>query len=214
MRTQLILTTAAFGLAGALGASAQVYSVNAVGYINTTVPAKSYALVANQLNAGGNTIKDVIPSAPDGTTVFKYTQAGGFSAVTYDGLDNAWSNPAATLKPGEGAFLQNNGAAPLTVTFVGEVPQGSLTTGLLKGLNLVASQVPQAGKLTADLKFPAADGDTVFQWDIATQKYKPANTFDALDAAWSGGDPAIGVGEGFFVSKAAAGSWDRSFSVN
>ncbi len=210
MRTQLILTTAAFGLAGALGASAQVYSVNAVGYINVTVPAKSYALVANQLNAGGNTAKDVIPSVPDGTTIFKYAQGSGFGANTFD--FGAWSNEGATLKPGEGFFLQNNGAAPLTVTFVGEVPQGSLSTGILKGLNLVGSQVPQAGKLEADLKYTPSEGDTVFQWDVATQKYKPANTFDF--GAWTGGDPVVGVGEGFFVQAAAAGTWARTFSVN
>lgn len=210
MRTQLILTTAAFGLAGALGASAQVYSVNAVGYINVTVPAKSYALVANQLNAGGNTAKEVIPSVPDGTTIFKYAQGAGFSANTFD--FGEWSNANSTLKPGEGFFLQNNGTQPLTVTFVGEVPQGPLTTGLLKGLNLVGSQVPQAGKLVADLKFSAQDGDTIFQWDVGTQKYKTANVFDFGE--FSGGDPAIGVGEGFFVNKAAAGSWDRTFSVN
>jgi len=210
MRTQLILTTAAFGLAGALGASAQVYSVNAVGYINVTVPAKSYSLAANQLNAGGNTIAEVIPSVADGTTVFKYSQAGGFAANVRD--FGEWQVPTATLKPGEGFFLQNNGGTPLTVTFVGEVPQGALKTALAKGLNLVSSQVPQSGKLIADLKFPAADGDTIFQWDVSAQKYKPANTFDFGE--FSGGDPAIGVGEGFFVNKSAAGSWDRTFSVN
>jgi hypothetical protein len=93
MRTQLILTTAAFGLAGALGASAQVYSVNAVGYINVTVPAKSYSLAANQLNAGGNTIAEVLPSVPDGTTVFKYTQAAGFGANVRD--FGEWQTPTA-----------------------------------------------------------------------------------------------------------------------
>jgi hypothetical protein len=210
MRTQLILTTAALGLAGSLGASAQVYSVNAVGYINITVPAKSYALVANQLNAGGNTIKEVIPSVPDGTTVFKYAQGSGFSANQAD--FGAWANEGASLAPGIGFFLQNTGAQPLTVTFVGEVPQGNLTTALAKGLNLTGSQVPQAGTLTGDLKFPAVDGDTVFQWNVATQKYLPANTLDF--GAWSGGEPKIAVGEGFFVQKAAAGSWTRSFSVN
>jgi hypothetical protein len=210
MRTQLILTTAALGLAGSLGASAQVYSVNAVGYINITVPAKSYALVANQLNVGGNTIKEVIPSVPDGTTVFKYAQGSGFSANQAD--FGAWANEGASLAPGIGFFLQNTGAQPLTVTFVGEVPQGNLTTALAKGLNLTGSQVPQAGKLVADLKFPAADGDTVFQWNVATQKYLPANTLDF--GAWSGNEPTIAVGEGFFVQKAAAGSWARSFSVN
>lgn len=209
MRTQLILTTAAF-VAGTLAASAQVYSVNAVGYINVTVPAKSYALVANQLNVGGNTVKDVLPTAADGTVIFKYAQGSGFSA---NGVEfGEWGTPGQVIAPGEGFFLQNNGAAAATFTFVGEVPQGTLKTALAKGLNLVSSQVPQAGKLVTDLKFPAADGDVVYQWDSTTQKYKDPNGFEFGE--WGGGEPAIAVGEGFFVNKSAAASWDRTFSVN
>lgn len=210
MRTQLILTTAAIGMAGSLGAFAQVYSVNAVGYINLTIPAKGYLLAANQLNSGGNTLKEVLPSVADGTIVFKYSQAGGFAAVGFE--FGEWANPAAKIAPGEGFFIQNNGAAAQTVTFVGEVPQGTLKTALAKGLNLVSSQVPQAGKLVADLKFPAADGDVVYQYDTATQKYKAPNGYEFGE--FSGGDPSIAVGEGFFVNKGAAGSWDRTFSVN
>jgi hypothetical protein len=210
MRTQLILTTAAFSVAGSLGAFAQVYSVNAVGYINVTVGAKSYALAANQLNVGGNTIKEVLPAVAEGTVVFKYAQGSGFSANGFE--FGEWGQPNSTLKPGEGFFLQNNGTAAMTVTFVGEVPQGALSTALAKGLNLVSSQVPQAGKLVADLKFPAADGDVVYQWDGATQKYKAPNGYEFGEFAL--GDPTIGVGEGFFVNKAGAASWDRTFSVN
>lgn len=68
-------------------------------------------------------------------------------------------------------FIQG-AATDQTITFVGEVPQGNLKTALKKGLNLVGSQVPQAGKLTADLKLTGSDGDIVFQWDSSTQKYK------------------------------------------
>jgi hypothetical protein len=210
MRTQLILTTAALGVASSLGALGQVYSVNAVGYINITVPAKSYVLAANQLNAGANTLKDVLPGVPDGTIVFKYAQGSGFAAIGFE--FGEWGTPAATVKPGEGWFIQNNGAAPLTVTLVGEVPQGTLQTGLLKGLNLISSQVPQAGQLVAELMFPAADGDVVYQWDTVGQKYKAPNGYEFGEFA--GGDPTIGVGEGFFVNKSAASSWDRTFAVN
>jgi len=210
MRTQLILTTAAIGVASSLGALGQVYSVNAVGYINITVPSKSYVLAANQLNAGGNTLKEVLPNVPEGTVVFKYAQAGGFAAIGFE--FGEWGAPNTTVKPGDGFFLQNNTSLPLQVTLVGEVPQGTLATGLLKGLNLVSSQVPQAGKLVTDLRYPAAEGDVVYQWDTATQKYKDPNGFEFGE--WGGGEPNIAVGEGFFVNKAAATSWDRTFSVN
>jgi hypothetical protein len=95
---------------------------------------------------------------------------------------------------------------------VGEVPQGNLATALAAGLNLTASQVPQAGKLETDLKYTASEGDIVYQWDIDGQKYKAPNGYEF--GSWSLGEPTIAVGEGFFLQKGAAGSWNRTFSVN
>lgn len=216
MRTQLILTSVAMGLAGAVSAIGQVYSVNAVGYINVTIPASAangsggYGMVANQLNTGGNTVAEVIPTAPDGTLLNKHTQAGGFSVNQAN--FGAWDRPTEVIKPGEAFFVKNPQTTPLTLTFVGEVPQGELKTPLLSGLNLVSSQVPQAGKLVVDLKFPAGDDDIIYQWDSAAQGYKAPNQLSF--GAWTGGEPDIKVGEGFFVQKVAAGSWDRTFSVN
>jgi len=206
MRTQLILTTAAIGVASSLGAIGQVYSVNAVGYINITVGAKKYALVSNQLNVGGNTLKEVLPSVAEGTVVFKHSQASGFAAIGFE--FGEWGNPNATVKPGEGFFLQNNGAADLKVTFVGEVPQGALKTGLLKGLNLIGSQVPQAGKLDA-LEYPVGD-ETVYQF--VSGNYAGS---DALGGTWLGDAPTVSVAESFFVlNNEPAKNWTRSFTIN
>jgi hypothetical protein len=210
MRTKLILTTAILGVAGSLGASAQVYSVNAVGYINATIPAKSFSLGSNPLNTGGNTIAEVIPTVPDGTLVFKYLPGAGFAANGFD--FGAWTVPAQVVAPGDGYFIQNNGTAPLTITLVGEVPQGALSTPLVAGLNLVASKVPQAGKLVTDLGYTPAAGDIVFQWTVPPQPYLNPNSGDF--GAWTGGEPTLAVGEGFFLQKGAAGTWTRNFSVN
>lgn len=207
MRTKLILTTAVLGVAGSLGAVAQVYSVNAVGYINVTVAAGKLALISNQLNTGGNKVSEVLPTTAEGTIVYKYTQAAGFGINSYS--FGAWDNPAQVIAPGEGFFVANNGTTPLTLTFVGEVPQGALSTPLLAGLNLVASQVPQAGKLVADLLYTPTEGDIIYQWDGAAYKQNSYNF-----GAWDNGDPAIAVAEGFFLSRSAAGSWARTFSVN
>jgi len=216
MRTQLILTTAALGLAGAIGAQAQVYSVNAVGYINVTVPAKKFAMIANQLNAGtdkANKITDVIPTAKDGTIVYKYVRnadgTGGYASAGFE--FGEWSDKTLTLPPGAGFFLYNGDAAAQTLTFVGEVPQGTLTTSLGAGLNQVASQVPQAGLLETVLGYPKADGDIVYKFDTATQNYIP-NSVEF--GSWSPAEPVVAVAEGLFVNKAAAASWTRTFSVN
>jgi len=207
MRTKLILTTAALGIASSLGAWAQVYSVNAVGYINVTIPAGKYQIVANQLNTGGNTVNEVIPTTQDGVIIYKYTQGSGYSINAYDA---GWGTPAQVIKPGESFFLFNPTASDLTITFVGEVPQGSLSTPLVAGLNLVASQVPQAGALTGALGYTATDGDQVYKYGAASGQYE----IFSFDAGWGPSDPNIAVGEGFFLSKLGAGTWTRTFSVN
>jgi hypothetical protein len=158
-----------------------------------------------------NTLASLIPTAPDGTGFFKYTTGSGWAAFTYDELEPGWlPNGDATLNPGEGGFIKNNTASPITVTFVGEVKQGALATSLPAGYAVVSSQVPQAGNLTA-LSFPGADGDGVF-------KYTPgagytAFTYDELEPGWLPSEPTIGVGESFFSRKGAATSWDRNFTV-
>jgi hypothetical protein len=211
MRTKLVLTTAALGVAGSLGAVAQVYSVNAVGYINVTVPANQFVIAANQLNTGGNTIAQVIPTTVEGTTIYKYGAAGFEVPNAFE--FGEWGNPAQVLAPGDGFFVKNNSASPVTITFVGEVPQGaSLSTALRNGLNLTASQVPQAGRLQADLGYVPTEGDIVYKWNTATQAYAAPNGFEFGE--WAGGDPQLTVGEGFFLQKNGAGSWTRSFSVN
>lgn len=218
MRTKLVLTTAALGVVGSLGAVAQVYSVNAVGYINLSVPAAKYVLIASQLNAGGNTVAEIFPTAANGTSIYRYNPATGWSSANTfisSPIPLGWGAPTDVIRGGEALFVLG-GETDATLTLVGEVPQGALTTQLNAGLNLVASQVPQAGALTADLGYTAANGDTVYQWDAAAQTYAPANTYisEPINLGWSLGDPAIKVGEGFFLQKNAAGSWTRNFSVN
>jgi hypothetical protein len=207
MRTKLILTTAVLGVAGSLGASAQVYSVNAVGYINVSVPAGKLALVANQLNAGGNKIGEVLVPSGDVTV---YTYALGVFVLNAYSLGE-WGNANQVIEPGTAFFIKNEGTTDMTLTFVGEVPQGNLSTPLNANLTLVGSEVPQAGKLVADLKYPVAEDDTIYKWDLAGQTY----TINAYSLGeWGSGDPQIAVGEGFWVQKVAATNWSRTFSVN
>jgi hypothetical protein len=182
-----------------------VYSVNAVGYVNKTLVA-GFTMVSNPLNTGDNMLSEVIPTAEIGTTVFTFDAAtGNFASSTFLG---AWSADMP-MPPGVGAFI--NSTAGETITFVGEVPQGSLSVALPAGLSLIGSPVPQAGVLDADLGLAPEIGDTVFKWDTATQGYVSATYL----GAWSDEAVAtIDVAEGFFYSSTSGGSWDREFSVN
>jgi hypothetical protein len=198
-------------MAGAAALQAQVYSVNAVGYINVVV-APGFNLVANQLIAADATVTAVLAGVPDGTVVYKYDPDTGYNINTYDEAFGEWEQPDMTLNPGEGLWLRNPGATEFTVTLVGEVPQGNLTTPLAVGFNLVSSQVPQAGKVSTDLGLPVGDGDTVYLFDPANGYFISA--FDEAFGEWDNGEPEVGVGDGLWVRKVAAADWTRDFSVN
>ncbi len=217
MRTKTLLLTAALTAAGIGYTMAQtVYSVNVVGYVNTTVPANGYTLIANPLNATNNNLNTVMPDGSgvvDGATVVRWdATAQGFAAETPTFFAGLGWLPDATLAPGEGFFLFNSAASPFTVTFVGEVLTGSLTNSLSANYSLVANKVPQAIGLTA-AGVPAADGDIVLQWDPATQNYKEGNQFFE-GVGWLPAEPIPGVGEGFFYFNAgAAKNWVRTFTI-
>ena len=137
MRTKTLLLTAALGLVGVAGVSAQsVYSVNAVGYVNKTI-VPNYNLICNPLNGTNNNINTVIPSAPGDTVAFKWnngTQQFAGSDTFFDGvgwLDSGFATSTTTLNPGEGFFIQNVSGANFTLTFVGDVPQGALNSTIL-----------------------------------------------------------------------------------
>jgi len=221
MRTKPLLLVAAVAAAGVVSASAQVYSVNAVGYVNKVIPKNGFALIANPLNAATNTIAALFAGVPDGTKVYKYIPGSGYKIAQYDDLSGEFSPPdvaALTVNPGEGVFVQNPLSTDLTITFVGEVKQGQLDTPLVAGLQIVSSQVPQSGDLTT-LGYTPADGDKVFQF--ITNDPVPANNqkyyisqYDDLSASWSPALKSLDVGEAVFLQKLAAGKWSRSFQVN
>jgi hypothetical protein len=217
MRTKLLLLTAAVGAAGVTSSMAQVFSVNAVGYVNKTIPANGFALVSNPLNAADNSIDKLFAGVPAGTQVYVYTVGKGYTVGTFDDLDNSFGTVGTTkLEPGQGVFVRNPTATPLTITFVGEVMQGTLTVPMVAGLQIVSSKVPQAGT-PAELSFPnkAAQGltagDQLYKFG-ADQKYTVA-TFDDLDDNWDK-PVTFDVGEAVFVKLAKPVTWTRQFSVN
>jgi len=227
MRTKTLLLIAAVGAAGAATSMAQVFSVNAVGYVNKTIPKNGLAMVANPLKAATNTINALFQPVPVGFQVFVYTQGKGFDVGTYDDLEGAFlpaSVGNAVLLPGQGVFAKNPTGTDVTITFVGEVMQGHLVTPLVAGLQIVASQVPQAGT-ASDLGLPhtteagLTPGDQVYQFIAAPstdpnyQKYY-VSTFDDLENNYLPALKPLDVGDAVFVKLAKANSWTRDFNVN
>jgi hypothetical protein len=222
MRTKTLLLTAALSAAGIATSMAQVYSVNAVGYVNTTL-VPGFNLISNPLNnTTGNTIQNLFGTGvqgaiPQGLLVYHFDPTTDqFVSAGYDDIDQAFlpaANAATVINPGTGVFVFVPGTANLTVTFVGEVPQGAASNqDLVQGFSIKGSTVPQAGPITT-LQFPAAQGDIIYEWNPTTDAYVSAG-YDDIDLTWLPAVPDIAVGEAFFLFKNTPGTWTRNFNVN
>jgi hypothetical protein len=199
------------GAASLVTSMAQVYSVNIVGYVNTAVPA-GFSMIQNPLNASpDNKLANVLPIPAQPCVIYLYqASSGGYLINEFDG--EAWADDQMVINPGDGFFMYNPGAA-FTITFVGEVPTGSLSTPLVTGFNMVGSKVPQSGKLQTDLGYvPAAPAEAVYQFRNATGGY---DIYGWDTGVWDPDEPVLGVGEAVFIYRLGApGNWTRTFNVN
>jgi len=225
MRTKALLLAAATFLAGLSVSSAQVYSQNVVGYYQVQLT-NGFQMVANQLDLDGtgtnNTLQTVFGTngIPNLTRVYAFDpNAGTYANATFLSSSSTWSgNPAAVnaaLSLGRGVFVQvPAAAAPFTVTIVGQVPQGALTTSLnTAGYAIVSSQVPQGGLVQTDLGLSPANLDRIYRFNTAGQAYGAASTYLSSSGTWSGGQPNVPVGEAFWLQGHAGSAWVRNFTV-
>jgi hypothetical protein len=228
MRTKTLLLSGVVAALSSAAAMAQVYSLNAVGYINVTCPV-GFSILANQLNTGNNVITNLIHVDPagsmDGDTIYKLIN-GKYSSLSADSFNPPYywdgADPTTTtLNPGEGAFFYNAQSTPLTLTFVGTVLQGSLTNQMPTGFNLISSLLPQSGNIFTDLGATldttgASDGVTVYI--MTAGKYSSASIDSFNPPSYLDGNqtPSVTVGEGFFYYRAnpSTALWVRNFNVN
>jgi len=221
MKTKSLLLTALLSLAGCAGLMAQstnVYSLNIVGYVNTTIP-HGFTLIANPLNGAGgtNTVGSVLPAPPDGTVLYLYNDSThGYDVATFATDDFGvlvWDYPGLTFKPGMGAWIYNPSSS-YTSTFVGEVPVGTLTNTVPHGYSLRSSIVPQAGQLDTQLGYTPTDGDTVYIWQGGQYAVSTFATDDFGVLSWDY-PPVATVGNSFWLYNAGAQkNWVRTFTVN
>jgi len=227
MRTKLLLGVAAIA-AGALSAVAQsnVYSLNVVGYINVPL-VEGFNLVANQLDVDGtgtnNQLTNVFANnLPVGTAVYTWNGTGYNPSAIYAknkaGTATNWTGNLS-VNPGQGIWIQiPTGAGAQTVTTVGQVLQGTLNNpNVVPGFSLVSDQVPLAGGLVTNLVYHPLLGDSVYQWSGASQNYLPSAVYAKNKAGtatnWTPGEPAIAVGEAFWLSSSGTPAWSQSFQV-
>lgn len=227
MRTKVLLLAAAVGMVGIGSSMAQVYSANAVGFYNVGLQG-GYSLIANQLNNGDNNLNVILPDVPVDSFMLKWDAANQtFGAVdTFYGqpdgwLDDNFAPSSTTLGPGEGAFINLPAGSSATLTFVGEVPQGSLSTPLVPGYQILSQLTPQSIGFGAT-GMPAGVDDFVLFWLPGSQSYGNTATYYGepdgwLDDNFAPADPTPAIGEAVFYNRAAgngSATWTRDFSVN
>jgi len=241
MRTKTLLLTAALGAAGLLPSTAQVFSVNQVGYVNSTIPAGRQAILTNPLNGNpDNRVNTILPLPNNagyaGCAIFRYnSQTSSFLDALEWFDDFGWFSPSEdnpAINPGEGFFFRNVAATDLTVTLVGDVPSGTQNNAIPDGGRLAfrGSAIPWARQLgdttinaTGTMQFPAQPGDAVFRWNVAAAVYDDPFEYFA-DYGWfaATGDegpagPAIAVGTGFAlrtVAGAPTRTWTQVYTPN
>jgi hypothetical protein len=239
MRTmKAVIATVALGAVGIATSMADpVYSANVVGFVNvTTYP--GWNLIANPLNGTNNAINTILSSSVEGALVMKWVAASQtyslpdtYLTLAADGVPDGWydndGNPTTTtLAPGDGFFFNDPNGTPLQVTFVGEVPQGSLSTSILPNYNVVSALTPSSPALIAANGVPVQEAMTYMTFDGQHQTYSLPLTWltlaaDGVADGWYDNDgnpvasPTPAPGLGFFLWSPSSStlSWNMTFNV-
>jgi hypothetical protein len=229
MRTKALLATAAVIASGVVTSMAQVYSANIVGYINLSLVPK-FNLVTVQLNGATNQVNPALANSTlaDNSLLYqwdftnkKYAQAlTSFSGQWYDANFNLATN-AVVL--GQSFYIYNAGSSAATLTLVGDVPQGAISTSIVAGFGFYGDPVPVSQDLSTN-NFPIADNSLLYTWNPTTQKYNQALTGFTAQTAGTGGQGffdanfarvvvAPAVGQGFvYFNAGGVSNWNRSFT--
>jgi hypothetical protein len=210
MRTKILVLTAVLSAAGVASSLAQVFSVNAVGYVNKVIPV-GFTMISNPLDTSNNTLSALIPAPPLFSSFYKWTGTG-FDIATFG--PGGWDLPAITLNPGEGGFINTDTA--FTNTFVGEVKQGgpgtpnaTLSNPIPIGFSIRGSMVPQAANIEALGLTNLSLFDSIYKWNGTTYTIYTLGV-----AGWDPGIPTVEVAESLFINTSAAVNWTRNFNVN
>ena len=206
MRTKTLLLSAVLSAACVATATAQVYSVNVVGYTAVTVPT-GFSMICNPLSSGGNTLNEVLTNGVGfGDTIYFFNPTtGAFNSARF--LGSSWT-PNSTFAPGTGAFYSTTSATGRTITFVGAFNTGAQSgVALAAGFQIIGSQLPLSGALTT-MGFPAVSGDTVYTYNGTGYT---SSRF--LGTAWVPAAPSVNLAQSFWLNRTgAAGTWTQTFS--
>jgi hypothetical protein len=235
MRTKVLLGAALLAASLASSMAQNVYSLNVVGYVNVTIPAGKYQLVANPLDAtlggtvanmndSGNLFTNTAGNLNNGSKLQQFNSAISDYGpiINYSAITKKWGS-TFPMPPGAGALYFNNGAVDTVVTFTGQVPQGTYNVATLAPSKyaLLGSPVPIGGDLTnatTVVGLVPNNGDTLATFNSAITDYNPASKWSTITKKWSvtassTGGVAPGQGFIYYNNGAAVNNWVSNFTV-
>jgi hypothetical protein len=222
MRTKSLLGLALLA-AGLSTAGAQVYSANVVGYVNVPLQLNKLSFISYPFqDPNGNyciTNTVVLDNSQDFAALYKWGGTQWLAPAGWYGTDlggTGWDTPLV-ISNGVGFFIVS--AANSTLTFVGQVPQGTLSYNIPAGLSTLANQIP------VTTNFPGAtvgnDFDAMYTWNQAGQQWNAPTGFygtdlggNGWDANPSGNGPVLNPADAvFYVNGGAALNFTQNFTV-
>jgi hypothetical protein len=228
MRTKTMLLSALLGAVGCVSAMAQtnVYSANAVGYVNVTLY-PGFNLVSDPLIAKpNNAISNLLVNTNGqwkGWNVISYNPLNGIPYSQDSGIKAAWANGGTnTINPGQAVWIQNPSNSTLSITFVGTVPTSVTTPLYHNSFNLIGSAIPASGDFVTNslmIFSNATKNDNVITYNPTLGI--PYTQYSALGKGittnWASGNPQIPwVGAGFWYQNTAGtnNQWVQNYSVS
>jgi len=224
-----MLLSALLGALGSVSVMAQtnVYSLNAVGYINVTLSpgfniVSCPLLCTDPTGAQDNTLSNLFVNT---NGQYKGWQVYGWNGnyINDSGTRGGWADGGnQTINPGQAIWMQNPSNITTTVTFVGTVPTGPLTNVLSPGYNLIGSIVPASGDIVTNsiMNFTNAfKHDAVYAYNPLTTNYLDYSAA-GNPVNWNAdGDPILpSVGGGFWYFNATTANvtnyWVENYSVS
>lgn len=133
--------------------------------------------------------------------------AGQFTANVF--RSGAWSDPAQTLAPGEGALIFNPASTSFIVPFNGRILDGASANPIPAGWSLRANMLPLTGGLTSDAGLELAPGDHIFLVERGS-----LNPFTYQGGAnWIPFEPQIRAARSFFIFASKPTIWNQDFGA-
>jgi len=214
MRTKTMLLSALLGTIGSVSVMAQtnVYSLNAVGYVNVTC-APGFTMISCPLittpdNTVGSILNNSNGSLSGCEVFFYYPSVGTLVGDTAQPIGNGsrgtttnadgWALGGTNVaQPGVGFWFQNITSTNIVVTFVGQVPTSAnynMTNTLVSGFNLVSTILPIAG-------------------DIITNAFTTTNSGVVITNSGLGNLTNYNIGDQVFVYNNVLGSTSNGFTT-